>query len=85
MLVCNFENSSGTAGEGTTIEQFDAVSNSKATTFVQNSKIEGCDGDAIDGSNNVYATGFTSKVMVLVNKTGEVKKTYGSPITQPFG
>ncbi|MFY9738611.1 MAG: hypothetical protein WAK11_06090 [Candidatus Cybelea sp.] len=85
VLVCNFENSSGTAGEGTTIEQFDAVSNSKATTFVQNSKIEGCDGDAIDGSNNVYATGFTSKVMVLVNKTGEVKKTYGSPITQPLG
>ncbi|HXB81758.1 MAG TPA: hypothetical protein VNU22_00215 [Candidatus Acidoferrum sp.] len=84
-LVCNFENSSGTAGDGTTIEQFDAVASSKPTTFFQNSKIEGCDGDAIDGGNDVYATGFTSKVMVRINQKGELKKTYGSPITQPLG
>jgi len=85
LLVCNFENSSGTAGDGTTIELFDAVANSKPTTFIQNSKIEGCDGDAIDGGNDVYATGFTSKVMVLINAKGQLKKTYGSPITQPLG
>ena len=34
VLVCNFENSSGTAGDGTTIELFDAVANSKPTTFI---------------------------------------------------
>ncbi|MGC2649578.1 MAG: hypothetical protein WA304_02120 [Candidatus Cybelea sp.] len=85
LLVCNFENSSGTAGDGTTIELFDAVANSKPTTFIQDSKIEGCDGDAIDGGNDVYATGFTSKVMVLINAKGQLKKTYGSPITQPLG
>jgi hypothetical protein len=85
LLVCNFENSSGTAGEGTTIEQFDPVANSKATTFFQNSKIEGCDGDAIDGGDQVYGTGFTSKVMVWINEMGQLKKSYGSPITQPLG
>ena len=36
LLVCNFENSSGTAGDGTTIEQFDPAPNSKPTTFLQN-------------------------------------------------
>jgi hypothetical protein len=84
-LVCNFENSSGTVGDGTTIEQFDPVANSKPTTFFQNRKIEGCDGDAIDGGDDVYATGFTSKVMVLINEKGQLEKTYGSPITQPLG
>jgi hypothetical protein len=84
LLVCNFENSSGTAGDGTTIEQFDPVPNSKPTTFLQNSAIEGCDGDAIDGGDQVYATGFTSKVMVRINQKGQLKKTYGS-VTQPLG
>jgi hypothetical protein len=85
VLVCNFEDSSGNAGNGTTIEQFDPVASSKPTTYFQNSKIEGCDGDAIDGGDQVYATGFTSKVMVSINEKGQLKKTYGSPITDPLG
>jgi hypothetical protein len=84
LLVCNFEDSSGNAGNGTTIEQFDAVASSKPTTFVQNSKIEGCDGSALSGGQT-YATGFTSKVMVLINQEGQVKKTFGKPITEPLG
>jgi hypothetical protein len=84
VLVCNFEDSSGKAGNGTTIERFDPVASSKPTTFFQNSKIEGCDGDAIDGGDTVYATGFTSKVMVSIDSKGQLKKTYGSPITQPM-
>jgi hypothetical protein len=85
VLVCNFEDSSGNAGNGTTIELFDPVASSKPTTFLQNSKIEGCDGDTIDAGDQVYATGFTSKVMVKVDQKGKLKKTYGSPITQPMG
>jgi hypothetical protein len=85
VLVCNFEDSSGNAGNGTTIEQFDPVASSKPTTFFQNSKIEGCDGDAIDGGDHVYATGFTSKVMVSIDQNGKLKKSFGSPITLPMG
>ncbi len=85
VLVCNFEDSSGNAGNGTTIEQFDPVASSKPTTFFQNSKIEGCDGDAIDGGDKVYGAGFTSKVMVSIDQNGKLKKTFGSPITLPMG
>jgi hypothetical protein len=86
LLVCNFEDSSGTAGNGTTIEQFSPTASSKPTTFVQTSKIEGCDGSAISGYGGVtYATGFTSKAMVEIKDNGQLKKTYGKPITQPFG
>ena len=86
VLVCNFADSSGTAGNGTTIEQFNPTASSKPTTFFQNTAIEGCDGDAIDGGadDDVSATGFTSKVMVEITPTGKLKKTYGSPITQPL-
>src|ERR1700677_117214 len=64
LLVCNFEDKSGTAGNGTTIEQFSPTASSKPTTFIQNSKIEGCDGSAESGADGyTYASGFTSKVM----------------------
>jgi hypothetical protein len=86
VLVCNFADSSGTAGNGTTIEQFNPTASSKPTTFFQNTAIEGCDGDAITGADNdaVYATGMTSKVMVEITSKGTLKKTYRSPITQPL-
>src|ERR1700722_805605 len=85
LLVCNFENSSGTAGDGTTIEQFDPTPSSKPTTFIKNSKIEGCDGNAITGGDQTYATGFTSGTMSWVNQKAQLKKSYGSPITEPIG
>jgi hypothetical protein len=86
LLVCNFEDKSGTAGNGTTIEQFSPTAGSKPTTFIQNGKIEGCDGSAFSGYGAVtYATGFTSKVMVEINDDGQLKKTYGKPVTQPLG
>jgi hypothetical protein len=54
VLVCNFEDSSGNAGNGTTIERLDPLA--KATTFFQSTAIEGCDGDAVTGGDQVYAT-----------------------------
>ncbi|HLY03021.1 MAG TPA: hypothetical protein VKR56_11085 [Candidatus Cybelea sp.] len=87
VLVCNFEDSSGNAGNGTTIEQLAPVTSSKPATFIQNSKIEGCDGDAVTGADadDVFATGMTSKAMVEINSKGKLKKSFGSPITEPIG
>jgi hypothetical protein len=85
VLVCNFDNASGTAGTGTTVELFNPTPSSKPTTVVQSSKIEGSDGDAVTSGDQVYATGLTSKVMVWINQDGKIKKTYGSPIVDPLG
>lgn len=84
ILVCNFDDSKGNAGQGTTIEQFSPTPNSKPTTFAQSSKIAGCDGTAITSGEQVYATGMTSKLMVWINQSGQIKKTYGKPITLPI-
>ncbi|HLY03019.1 MAG TPA: hypothetical protein VKR56_11075 [Candidatus Cybelea sp.] len=85
LLVCNFEDSSGTPGKGTTIEVLSPTPGSKPTTFIKNSKIEGCDGSAVTGGVQTYAAGFTSKVMSWIDQTGKLKKTYGKPITEPLG
>lgn len=86
LLVCNFDDSSGKAGAGTTIEQLDDASKSSPATFIANAKLEGCDGDAISSvDEQVYATGLTSKVMVWVNQDGRIKKSYGAPIADPLG
>ena len=63
LLVCNFDDSSGTAGEGTTIEVLDPTPRSKPVTFAQSTKIEGCDGDAITAGNDVYGAGLLSGVV----------------------
>jgi hypothetical protein len=84
LLVCNFSDSSGTAGNGTTIEVLDPLPGSKPSTFVQNTKIRGCDGDALSSGNSVYGAGWKSHVVAAFNQTGKYKKTYGPPIEVPF-
>lgn len=85
IFVCNFADSSGTAGNGTTIEQFSPVASSKPTTFVQSTDFKGCDGSAVTSGDQMYATGYTSKKMVRINQSGKITKVYGSPITLPLG
>jgi hypothetical protein len=84
LLVCNFDDSAGTAGNGTTIEVLDPAPSSKPVTFTQNTKIEGCDGDAITAGNDVYGAGLLSGIVSEFTQTGKFKKSYGSPIEVPF-
>jgi hypothetical protein len=84
LAVCNFSNSSGAAGKGTTIELLDPKPGSKPTSFVQSSKIQGCSGDAVSNNNSVYATGLTSGLLAGFDNTGKLIKTYGSPFEAPF-
>ncbi len=84
ILVCNFDDSKGNAGKGTTIEQFSPASNSKPSRFFQNSNIEGCDGDAMTSGDQVYASGMTSGLVVWIDQNGKLKKAYGKPLTMPI-
>jgi hypothetical protein len=84
LLVCNFADAKGDAGKGSTIEVLDPKPNSKPKTFVQDSKIAGCDGSAITDGNVTYASGLTSGVVEQFNHSGAEQDTYGSPIAAPF-
>jgi hypothetical protein len=83
LLVCNFADSSGTAGNGTTIELLNPKPGSTPTQFVQSAKIKGCSGDAVSHGDNVYGAGLTSGIVEKFNEHGKPAKTYGPPILEP--
>lgn len=86
LVVCNFANSSGTPGTGTTIEVLNPTPSSSPTRFAQSSDIEGCSGVTVSPvSDNVFAAGMTSGVMTEFNAKGvEQTPTFGSPLQEPF-
>jgi hypothetical protein len=84
LLVCNFEDSAGTAGKGTAIEVLNPTPHSKPVTFTQSTKVEGCDGDAITEANQVYGAGMLSGLVSQFDQAGSLKKSYDYPIEVPF-
>jgi hypothetical protein len=84
LLVCNFENASGTPGDGTTIELLDSQPSSSPSTFVQSSDIEGCDGSAVTHGDQVYGAGMTSGLLASFNENGKLQQTFSSPLVEPF-
>jgi hypothetical protein len=85
LVVCNFDDSAGAAGKGTTIEILDPHPHSKPATFAQSTKIEGCDGDSVTGNNQVYGAGLVGGRVSQFTPTGELNESYGSPIQAPLG
>jgi len=84
LVVCNFDDSAGTAGKGSTIEVLNPDPNSKPVTFTQSTKIEGCDGDAVTATNQVYGAGLVSGLVSRFSQMGKLEKSHGSPIAAPF-
>ncbi|MGB6952039.1 MAG: hypothetical protein WBE15_08860 [Candidatus Cybelea sp.] len=86
LVVCNFEDSGGNAGAGTTIEALNPKAGAKPERFIQNAELKGCDGNAInphDGS--VYGTGLTSGKLAVIGKKGAIQKSYGGKLfADPF-
>lgn len=84
LLVCNYADSGGTAGNGTTIEVLNPTANSKPKTFVQDSNLKGCDGSAITAGNVIYGAGQNGGMVSQYDQSGKVLYTYGKPIVAPF-
>jgi hypothetical protein len=84
LLVCNFEDSTGAAGKGSTIEVLNPQPSSKPVTFASSARLRGCDGDAITESNQVYATGMLSGLVSHFDQVGSLKKSYSAHLQAPF-
>jgi hypothetical protein len=84
LLVCNFSDSAGTAGKGTTIEVLDPNPHSAPATFAQSTKIEGCDGNAITATNQVYGAGLVSGLVAQFSPMGQLGNIYRSPVQAPL-
>jgi hypothetical protein len=85
LLVCNFEDSAGVAGKGTTMEVLNPKPSSAPKRFFQSDVIEGCDGDAVLKTGTVYGAGLTSGKIAQISLKGALGKTYsGKTVTAPF-
>lgn len=84
IVVCNFADTNGNGGKGTTIELLNPKPGSSPTTFAQSSKIAGCDGAATTLSNEVCAGGRIGGTVVCFDRRGHALATYGSPLKSPF-
>ncbi len=85
LLVCNFEDSAGVPGKGTTMEALNPRPGSAPVRFFQSNVIEGCDGDAIFHDGTVYGAGLTSGKIGVISRRGALEKTYsGKTVTAPF-
>ncbi|HZV76583.1 MAG TPA: hypothetical protein VFF63_02350 [Candidatus Babeliales bacterium] len=85
LVVCNFEDSAGKAGAGTTIEILAPQQGSSPTRFTQSDSIEGCDANALARPNYLWAGGQTSGEVVRFSSSGKLLKVYkGSPVAAPL-
>lgn len=84
LVFCNFDDAAGTAGKGTTIDVLNPAPHAKPTSFTQSTKLEGCDGSAVDATNEVYGAGMTSGEVPRFSHDGTLEKSYGRPIQVPF-
>jgi hypothetical protein len=84
VIVCNFADSNGNAGKGTTVEVLNPKPGSTPATFVQSSKIAGCGGAPTTLGNEVCAAGMTGKKVACFDHRGSLVKAYGSPLVAPF-
>lgn len=84
LVVCDFSDKAGTAGNGESVELLSSKPGSKPSTFIQNSDIAGCDGAAVVEGDNVYVTGLTSKNDCQYNQNGVLVKCYTNPPSDPL-
>lgn len=85
LLVCNYSDASGKAGNGTTIELFNPKPNSKPAQWAQSNDVKGCVGDAMTTlGNQVFGAGQTSGELAWFDQNGNFKKSYSSPIVMPL-
>ncbi|MGA8575820.1 MAG: hypothetical protein WB609_09100 [Candidatus Cybelea sp.] len=84
VLNCNFDDKTGAAAKGMTIEKL-GPSPGKPATFATNTKMLGCADDSVSpASDDVYAAGFGSGLIVQFKPSGKVGKTWGKPMVHPI-
>ncbi len=88
LMVCNFNDSKGNAGNGTTIVQLAPMANSKPTRFAQDPSLAGCDAIAINSTAGYpWVAAYTAADNPIVNTSGTVVTSLKTAYTwmHPWG
>ncbi len=87
LITCNFNNSAGTSGAGTTIEDLAPVANSTPKRIAQDPSLAGCDALALGSTDSIWVAAYTANDNPIVKPTGTVATTLASSFSwqQPWG
>ena len=92
LVVCNFNNASGMAGAGTTIEDLKPVAGSKPVRIAQAADLAGCNSIAVNpGAGYIWAAAYTANDNPIISPAGSevtnLKTNYmwAQPWGQVFG
>ena len=76
LIVCNFNNSAGTQGAGTTIEDLRPVPGSTPTRVAQSGSLAGCSALAINATNGaIWAADYTANNNPIISPSGNIATT----------
>jgi len=88
LIVCNFNSSSSTAGQGngTTIEDISPISGSIPKRLSQSPSLAGCNALAIAPNGNIWAADYTANNNPIVSPSGTIVTTLATgPWAGPWG
>jgi hypothetical protein len=86
LIVCNFNNASGTQGAGTTIEDISPTPGSTPKRLVQSSQLAGCNAIAMSSGGNIWAADYTANNNPIVSTSGTIVTTIAQgPWAGPWG
>ncbi|MGB8518537.1 MAG: hypothetical protein WCD38_00060 [Candidatus Tumulicola sp.] len=86
LVVCNFNDSSGTPGKGTTMEYMSSVPGSSPTQLTQSSSLLGCASLVLSPFDAVYSADEGAKDAVGEDSNGKIKQTLkSSQLVEPWG
>lgn len=88
LVVCNFNNATGTAGAGTTIEDIKPVAGSKPVRIAQGADLAGCNSLAINpGAGYIWVAAYTANDNPIISPAGMEVTNLASSYAwaQPWG
>lgn len=75
LVVCNYSDKNGVAGNGTTLEYMTSTPGSAPKTFIQDAKLKGCSSVVINGYAQVYADASLTKTVAGMSPAGKINQT----------
>ncbi len=87
LIVCNFNDSKGNAGAGTTIVDLKPVAGSKPVRIAQDATLAGCNSLALSPGDNIWAAAYTANDNPIFTTSGTLATSLASnyPWMQPWG
>jgi hypothetical protein len=86
LIVCNFNDSAGTEGAGTTLVGLHPSAGATPYNIAQSTSLQGCNAVAMLADDSIAAAAYSANTLPLVSSTGTLGSAFAAePFAQPWG